>query len=547
MAGLVASFGSGAMTNSIPEIDNTDALLVIGSNTTEAHPVIGSAMKRAVKFNEARLVVIDPRRTELAEGAELHLRPIPGTDVAFLNSMMNVIISEGLHDEEFIKERTEGFDELKETVKKYTPEYVEEITGIPADHLQEAALIYAKAGKAMLFYTMGVTQQITGTDNVKSVANLAMITGNVGRESTGVNPLRGQSNVQGACDMGALPNVYPGYQKIIEEEMTEKFKKAWGVDYLSDELGLTIVEIMNAAHEGKVKGIYVMGENPAMSDPDVSHVRNALENVDFLVVQDLFLSETAELADVVLPAASFAEKNGTITNTERRVQITRKAIEPVGESRADWEIISDISTRMGYEMKYDSPSEIMDEIAQVTPIYGGMSYDRVEGEGLQWPCPDKDHPGTQFLHKGKFSRGLGHMHAIDFKPPFEMPDDEYPFLLTTGRMLYHFHTGTMSRRSAGLNELHPEGNVEISPVDAEKLGVADGDMVEVESRRGKVVAKTWVTDKSPAGTVFMTFHFREAAVNLLTVSALDPVAKIPELKICAVKVQPIEVTSEAKA
>jgi len=547
VAGLVASFGSGAMTNSIPEIDNTDALLVIGSNTTEAHPVIGSAMKRAVKFNEARLVVIDPRRTELAEGAELHLRPIPGTDVAFLNSMMNVIISEGLHDEEFIKERTEGFDELKETVKKYTPEYVEEITGIPADHLQEAALIYAKAGKAMLFYTMGVTQQITGTDNVKSVANLAMITGNVGRESTGVNPLRGQSNVQGACDMGALPNVYPGYQKIIEEEMTEKFKKAWGVDYLSDELGLTIVEIMNAAHEGKVKGIYVMGENPAMSDPDVSHVRNALENVDFLVVQDLFLSETAELADVVLPAASFAEKNGTITNTERRVQITRKAIEPVGESRADWEIISDISTRMGYEMKYDSPSEIMDEIAQVTPIYGGMSYDRVEGEGLQWPCPDKDHPGTQFLHKGKFSRGLGHMHAIDFKPPFEMPDDEYPFLLTTGRMLYHFHTGTMSRRSAGLNELHPEGNVEISPVDAEKLGVADGDMVEVESRRGKVVAKTWVTDKSPAGTVFMTFHFREAAVNLLTVSALDPVAKIPELKICAVKVQPIEVTSEAKA
>ena len=534
------------MTNSISEIDNTDVLLVIGSNTTEAHPVIGSAMKRAVKFNETQLVVIDPRRIELAERADLHLRPTSGTDVAFLNGLMNVIISEDLHDKEFIEERTEGFDELKETVKKYTPEYVEELSGIPADDLRKAARIYAKADKAMLFYTMGITQHTTGVDNVKSCANLAMITGNVGKESTGVNPLRGQSNVQGACDMGALANVYPGYQKVIEDEMTGKFKAAWGVDYLSNEVGLTIVEIMHAAHEGKVKGIYVMGENPMLSDPDVNHVKEALENLDFLVVQDLFLSETAQLADVVLPAASFAEKNGTITNTERRVQLIRKAIEPVGESRADWEIICDLSTRMGYEMKYNSPSEIMDEIAEVTPIYGGMSYDRLEGEGLQWPCLDKDHPGTKFLHKGKFSRGLGQIHAIEFQPPYEMPDEEYPLLLTTGRMLYHFHTGTMSRRSAGLDELHPEGNVEVSPEDADKLGIADGDMVEVESRRGKVVAKAWVTDRSPAGTVFMTFHFREAAANLLTVSALDPVAKIPEFKVCAVKVQPPGVMSETK-
>jgi len=545
VAGLVASFGSGAMTNSIDEIDGADALLVIGSNTTEAHPVIGSRMRYAVKFNGTKLVVIDPRLTELAKIADIHLRPTSGTDVAFLNAMMNVIISEGLHDKEYIAERTECFDELKEMVSKYTPEYAEEISGIPADDLREAARIYAKAGKAMLFYTMGITQHTTGVDNVKSCANMAMVTGNMGKESGGVNPLRGQSNVQGACDMGALANVYPGYQKVVEEAMTEKFKEAWGVNYLSNEIGLTIVEIIHAAHEGALKGIYVMGENPMMSDPDINYVRKAFENLDFLVVQDIFLSETAEMADVVLPAASFAERDGTVTNTERRVQLSRKAIKPIGDSRSDWEIICDLSTRMGYEMKYDSASEIMDEINEVTPIYGGMSYDRLEGDGLQWPCPDKDHPGTKFLHKGKFSRGLGHMHAIEFKPPFEMPDEEYPFLLTTGRMLYHFHTGTVSRRSAGLDELHPEGKIEISPEDAVKLGIADGDMVEVESRRGKVVVKVWVTDRSPEGTVFMTFHFRESAANLLTVSALDPTAKIPEYKVCAVKIKPVKVASES--
>ena len=544
MAGLVASFGSGAMTNSFSEIEGADVLLVVGSNTTEAHPVVGSAMKRAIKFHGTRLIVIDPRRTEIARAADIHLSPLPGTDVAFLNGMMNVIISEGLEDKEFVKERTEGFEELKKAVEKYTPEYVEGISGIPADDLREAARLYANAEKGMLFYTMGVTQHTSGTDNVMSVANLAMLTGNVGKESTGVNPLRGQSNVQGACDMGALPNVYPGYQSVTDDIIREKFETAWRVD-LSPKVGLTIVEMIHAAHEGKVRGIYVMGENPMMSDPDVNHVKEALENVDFLVVQDIFLSETAQLADVVLPAASFAEKNGTLTNSERRVQLWRKAIEPVGESRPDWEIICDIATRMGYEMKYDSPAQIMDEIARLTPIYGGMSHDRLEGDGLQWPCPDKEHPGTQFLHKGRFSRGLGKFHAIDFRPPFEMPDEEYPLLLTTGRMLYHFHTGTLSRRSAGLDELHPEGKVEISPRDAAKLGIADGDLVEVTSRRGKVVAKALVTDKSPVGTVFMTFHFREAAANLLTVSALDPVAKIPEYKVCAVKVEPAKVASKA--
>ncbi len=546
MAGLVASFGSGAMTNSISEIEWADALLVIGSNTTEAHPVIALAMKRAVKYHGAKLIVIDPRRTELAKLADIHLRPRSGTDVAFLNAIMNVIISENLHDKEFIAERTECFDELKDMVSKFTPEYAEKISGIRADDLRKAARIYAEVDKGMLFYTMGITQHTTGVDNVKSCASLAMLTGNVGKESTGVNPLRGQSNVQGACDMGALANVYPGYQKVVDEAMTEKFKQAWGVDYLSNEVGLTIVEMIHAAHEGKVKGIYVMGENPMMSDPDVNFVRKALKNLDLLVVQDIFLSETAELADVVLPAASFAEKNGTITNTERRVQLSRKAIEPVGNSRSDWEILCDLSTRMGYEMKYNSSSEIMDEITQITPIYGGMSYDRLKGAGLQWPCLDADHPGTKFLHKGKFSRGLGHFHAIDFIPPFELPDEEYPFLFTTGRMLHHFHTGTVSRRSAGLDELRPEAKVEISPEDADKLGIADEDMLEVESRRGKVTAKAWVTDRSPEGTVFMTFHFREAAANLLTVSALDPIAKIPEFKVCAVKVTPVKVADEVK-
>ncbi len=540
VAGLAISFGSGAMTNSIDEIEKAEMILVIGSNTTEAHPVIGSAIKRAVKLNNAKLVTIDPRKIELAEWSTIHLSPRFGTDVACLNGLMNVIISENLHDKKFIEERTEGFDELKKTVEKYTPEYVENITGVPADDLRKAARMYATTEKAMIFYTMGITQHTTGTDNVMSIANLAMLTGHVGKESTGVNPLRGQSNVQGACDMGCLPNSYPGYQRTTDENVKAKFEKAWNVS-LPDGIGLTVVEIIHAVHEGKIKGLYIMGENPALSDPDVNFVREALENIEFLVVQDLFLSETAEFADVVLPAAAFAEKEGSLTNTERRVQLLHKAIDPPGEARADWEIICDLSSRMGYEMKYSSPAQIMEEISSLTPIYGGMSYERLEGNGLQWPCPDKSHPGTKFLHKDKFTRGLGKFSAIEFRPPFELPDDEYPLVLSTGRILYHFHTGTLSRRSEGINELVPEGTVDINPVDAEKLGLTDGDMVKVSSRRGAVTAKVKVTRKSQQGTVFMTFHFKEAAANLLTVSALDPIAKIPEFKVCAVRIDPVGV------
>jgi formate dehydrogenase alpha subunit len=538
VAGLAASFGSGAMTNSISEIEKSELMLIIGSNTTEAHPIIGSAMKRAKKHNGSKMIVIDPRSTELAVRADIHLSPRFGTDVAYINGLMNVIISEDLYDKQYVEERTEGFEDLKKAVEKYTPEYVEEISGIPAEDLRKVAKMYAKTEKAMIFYTMGITQHTTGTDNVMSIANLAMLTGHVGKESTGVNPLRGQSNVQGACDMGCLPNFYPGYQKVADEAVKSKFEKAWNVN-LPEGAGLTLVEIMHSAHEGKIKGMYIMGENPVLSDPDSNFVMDSLKNLDFLVVQDIFLSETAQLADVVLPAATFAEKDGSLTNTERRVQLWHKAVEPPGEARPDWEIICDISNRMGYEMKYESPAQVMSEVAELTPIYGGMSHDRLEGNGLQWPCPNKEHPGTQFLHKDKFSRGLGKFNAIEYRPPHEMPDKEYPFLLNTGRMLFHFHTGTLSRRSPGINELYPEGTVEMNPIDAIRLGFDEGNMAKVTSRRGTLVAKVKVTERSPKETVFMTFHFKEAAANLLTIAALDPVAKIPEYKICAVKVEPI--------
>lgn len=417
IAGLAAAFGSGTMTNSISEIEGADVILVTGSNTTEAHPIIGNAIKRAVKFNETKLIVFDPRGgIELAQRADIHLRQRCGTDVAWINGMMNVIIDEELYDKEFIETRTEGFEELKNTVAKYTSEYVEGITGISASDLSEAARLYASAERAMIFYSMGITQHTTGTNNVLSIANLAMLTGNVGKESTGVNPLHEQSNVQGACDMGALPNVYSGYQKVTDSDARQKFQKAWGIN-LPKEVELTVVEMVNAAYEGKIKAMYIMGENPALSDPDITHVKEGLKNLDFLVVQDIFLTETAELADVVLPGVSCAEKDGTITNTERRIQRIRRAVPPVGESRADWKIICDLAGYIGYKMDYSSPAEIMDEIAELTPIYGGIHYDRLENEELAWPCTDRQHPGTKFLHKGEFSRGSGKFHPVDYIPP----------------------------------------------------------------------------------------------------------------------------------
>jgi len=539
VVGLARAFGSGAMTNSIADLEEAEAIFVIGSNTTECHPVIGAAIKRAVKSGRTRLIVADPRAIELTDYAELHLQHRPGTDVALINAFANVIFAEGLEDKDFIAKRTEGIEELRKAVAPYTPEFASKITRVPAEDIRTAARLYASAGAASIVYSMGITQHTTGTDNVLALANLAMLTGNIGRPGTGVNPLRGQNNVQGACDMGALPDVYPGYQSVADENLRAKFEKAWGVP-LPAEPGLTVVEIMNAAADGDLKALFIMGENPMLSDPDITHVEEALKRLDFLVVQDIFLTETAKLADVVLPAAAFAEKEGTFTNTERRVQRVRKGLEPPGQARVDWDLLCDLARRMGYDMSYSGPAAIQDEIASLTPSYGGLTYDRLETESLQWPCPTKDHPGTPILHTEKFTRGLGKFHPIEFIEAKELPDDDYPFLLSTGRILQHFHTGTMSRHSEVLDTLVSVGAIEINPRDAEKLGLADGDTAEISSRRGKIQIAARLTERVPPGTVFLAFHYREAPANRLTIAALDPVAKIPEFKVCAVSVRRAE-------
>ncbi len=526
------------MTNSISDIADAEVIIIMGSNTTEAHPIIALEVERAVVDKGARLIVIDPRKIDLVRFATLWLRPRPGANIALLNAMMNVIIERGLHDQDFIAQRTEGFDQLEKIVAKYSPEVAERISGVPASLIRQAALLYAQAERASTLYAMGITQHSTGTDNVLAIASLAMMTGNIGRPGAGVNPLRGHNNVQGSCDMGALPNVYSGYQSVTVPEIREKFERHWGRSLPSGK-GLTVVEMMNAALEGKVRGMFIMGENPMLSDPDINHVQKSLESLEFLVVQDLFVTETGRLADVILPGCSFAEKDGTFTNTERRVQRVRQAIRPVGESKPDWQILCEISERMGYEMNYNHPSEIMEEIAALTPIYGGTSYSRLERNGLQWPCPSPDHPGTPILHTEKFTRGLGKFYPVDYQPAQEEPDQEYPFLLTTGRQLLHFHTGTLTRRSQGLNRLLPMGSVEMNQEDATRLDLHPGDRVRLISRRGEIETPVLITEKSPPGVVFMSFHFWEAAVNKLTNPALDPVAKIPEYKVCAVRVEKV--------
>jgi len=538
VAGLARAFGSGAMTNSIDELEHADCVLIIGSNTTEAHPVLALKIKAAVRNHGANLIVADPRRIDMTEFASLHMRQRSGSDVALINAMLNVIMAEKLMDEDFVISRTEDFEKVRECVADNTPEWAEPITGVAAEDIRTAARAYATAERSSIVYSMGITQHTTGTDNVLALANLAMVTGNVGRESTGVNPLRGQNNVQGACDLGALPNVYPGYQKVDDPQMQEKFEAAWGTS-LSPNIGLTVTEIVGAAHSGDVKGLYIMGENPMLSDPNLNHVKAALENIDFLCVQDIFLTETARMADVVLPAVSFAEKDGTYTNTERRVQRVRKAVDPPGEARNDWEIICALADRLDYPMAYEHPSRIMDEIADVTPIYGGMDYHRIDKVGLQWPCPEKDHPGTVFLHKGEFKRGKGKFHATPFRPADEQADSDYPLLLTTGRYLYHWHTRTMTSRTDGLEQICPPVPVEIHPDDAEHAGIVDGATVEVSSRRGTLRANAMVTNRSPRGTIFMAFHFHEGAANILTNDAIDPIAKIPEFKVCAVKIKAV--------
>jgi formate dehydrogenase alpha subunit len=539
VAGLAMSFGSGAMTNSIEEIHDCECLLIIGSNTTEAHPVISLEMKRAWRRG-ATIIVVDPRRIALAEMATLHLQINPGTDIPLLNAMMYTILEEGLEDKEFIATRTEGFDELKEVVMRYRPEDVAGLCGVPAEDIRQAARIYATTDKAGIFYTLGITEHTCGTDNVRSIANLAMLTGHVGRESTGVNPLRGQNNVQGACDMGALPNYYPGYQRVDDPAAQAKFSAAYGRQ-LPLKNGWTTTEMIEQALEGKIRALYVMGEDIVMSEPHMARTIEACRKLDFLVVQDLFLCETAKYAHVVLPAASFAEKDGTFTSTERRVQRVRRAVSPRGQSKPDWEILTEVARRLGYDWHYKHPSAIWDEIASLCPIFAGINYGRIERVGIQWPCPAEDHPGTKFLHKGEFTRGLGRFYGIDHRPPAELPDEEYPFTLITGRTLYHYNVGTMTRRSRASVERQPEAFVEISPEDAARLGVKHEDLVKVSTRRGEVTVKAWVTDRVQPGKIWMPFHFAERPANVLTIDAYDNITLTAEYKICAARVEPAAV------
>ena len=547
VVGLAGAFGSGAMTQSIGDIAQAKSIFIIGSNTFEQHPLIGRRVMQA-KMAGAKLIYADPRFTPTGKQADLYLPFYSGTDVAILNGLMQQIIKNGWENKEFIEKRTKDFDKLKAVVMKpeYSLENVAKISGIPAKDLATTAEWIAKSGSNAILYSMGITQHTTGVDNVKSVANIQMLTGNLGRPGTGVCALRGQNNVQGACDMGALPNVYSGYQAVIVPENRKKMTDAWGCELAEGKVGYTVTDMINvlADKPGTLKCMYIMGENPMLSDPDLHHVEKGLRNLEFLVVQDIFLTETAELANVVLPAACFAEKDGTQTNTERRVQRWRKAVNPPGEAKPDWQIFCELAAKMGFakQFPFKSAEEVFVEVSKVTPSYGGMTYARLEKpEALHWPCPTADHPGTPILHKEKFAHpdGLGVFTPLEWKPPAEVPDKEYPLILTTGRCIWQWHTGTMTRRSENLEREEPTGWVEINPEDAKTLGVADGEMVRAVTRRGTIDITARVTSDIKKGVTFIPFHYKECAANLLTNNALDPVAKIPEFKACAIRIEKI--------
>jgi formate dehydrogenase major subunit len=523
------------MTNSISEIKHNDTIFVIGSNTTETHPVIGAFIKQAVKSG-AKLIVADPREIELTKFADVHLQLKPGTNIALINGMMNVIIENKLYDEEYIRKNCENFDELVRLVKNYPPKRSAEICGVDEDLIIKAALIYANSPNAGIYYTMGVTQHTTGTHAVMSLSNLALLCGNIGKENAGINPLRGQNNVQGASDMGATPAELTGYQKIFHKESLEKFERAWGTK-LSDKVGATITEMFNLIEEDEIKFLYIMGENPVVSDPDTNHVISALKKVDFLVVQDIFFTETCEYADLVLPAVSFAQKDGTFTNTERRVQRVRKAVKENGLAKPDWQIIMEIMNTLGYHKKYSNPQEIMEEISSLTPQYSGITYEKIDDNGIQWPCKDKDDMGTKFLHKDKISRGKGLFMPVEYVKSRETPDENYPFILTTGRILYHYHTRTMTGREEGLNDIVNSSYIEINEETANRMNIENGDKVRVKSRRGEIITRAKVVDTIDRDVVFMPFHFTDGQANYLTNTFVDEIAKIPELKVSAVSIE----------
>jgi formate dehydrogenase alpha subunit len=536
VAGLATTFGSGAMTNNIQDLANAACIMVIGSNTTHGHPIIGLKIKDTISRG-AKLIVINPREIELCQYATIWLRLRIGTDIPLIMGMIRVILEEGLEDKAFINERCENFDALKECLRDYPLDKVEQITGVPRDQIIEAARLYATTKPATVCYTLGITEHTHGTDGVMGLANLVMITGNIGKPGAGLDPLRGQNNVQGACDMGALPNVYSGYQSVDDPKVRSKFENAWGAE-LNPAPGLKLTEMYQASYEKNLKGIFLIGEDPALSEPDVNHLVKALKNLDFFVVMDIFLSETAKLADVVLPSASYASDDGTFTNTERRIQRVRAAVPPPGEARPVWETVSRIARKMGGKgFDYTHASQVWAEMISLTPSMAGVTYERLEKGGLQWPCPTIDHPGTPILHTQIFSRGKGRFIPLSYRPSAELPDAEYPLILTTGRNLFHYHTGTMTRRAVGLEKLYGEEWIEINPKDAAALGIVKGDKVIVTSRRGEVTAKAKVTDINPPGLVYMNFHFKETPTNVLTNNALDPISKTPELKVCAVKIQ----------
>lgn len=537
VAGLAMTLGSGAMTNPIADItQNPDVIMLVGSNPEEAHPVVGMQIRQAVQRG-CKIIVADPRDIGLAQHADIHLKLRPGTNVAFANGIMHVIIEEGLQDMKFIEERTEGYEKIREIVKDYTPEKVGEICHIDPEDLRKAAIMYAKADKAPIIYCLGVTEHSTGTEGVMSMSNMALLVGKLGREGCGVNPLRGQNNVQGACDMGALPGDFPGYQKVKNPEVIEKFEKAWGTK-LSTEPGLHATDVWPKAIQGEVKGLYIFGEDPIVTDPDTSHIIKALETLDFVVMNELFMTETAQYADVILPGVSYAEKEGTFTNTERRVQRVRKAVTLPGEARLDTDIFIDIMNRMGYPQPHLTSAEIMDEIASVTPSFGGISHARLDaGETLQWPCPSQDHPGTPIMHVGRFSRGLGWFYPAEYVPSAELPDEDYPIILMTGRILYHYTTRAMTGKTPGLMEIEGKSFIEMNFKDADALGIKNGDKVKVSSRRGQIESTARVGRKVSQGESWMPFHFPDGNCNWLTNPALDKYARIPEYKVCAIKIE----------
>jgi len=543
---LLQALGSSAMSNTASQVIQNDVLIVTGSNTSENHPIIALQMKEAIRKHGAKLIVIDPRRIEMVEFAEMWLPLKPGTNVPVFSAMAHVIVKENLVNWDFVNSRTEGSAEFIESLEKFTPEYAEEISGVPADDIRKAARLYANAKNAAIYWGMGISQLSHGTASAMALIHLAFLTGHIGRDGTGLNPLRGQNNVQGASDMGCMPFHYPGYMRVDNEENAAKWEKTWHIPAggLSRKLGLTTTEILSHAHEGGVRSLYIMGENPMMSEPNLNETRKHMEQLEFLVAQDIFLNESGAFADVFLPATPFAEKDGTFSNTDRRVQRVRAAHAPRGQARVDWQIICDVAQRIESRLGVDSaywqyshPEEILREMGSVNSDYTGITYERIDKLGLIYPVPDLTHPGTPTLFTESFPRGRGKFHPLDYVPAMEAVDDEYPFILTTGRVLEHWHGGSMTRNSA-LNEAYPEARVEIHPADADIHGIRNGDPLRVTSRRGEVILRATVTEKTTIGVVFIPFHFAEAAANLLTNDALDPQAKIPEFKACAVQVFP---------